>query len=226
MKLLSIGTNAKTSKSDGFGEYLTAIMYLAPHTEAGGKSLCPFSTEGCREACLYTAGRGAMPSVQDARVSRAQLWNSSPHHFLARVSDELVAFQKKCLKLGVKPAVRLNGTSDVLWERTWLLGHFEHIAFYDYTKIPSRMTADLPDNYHLTFSADENTTDTDILFLTGNQKNVAIVFNELPNTYLGIPVINGDTHDLRFTDPKGVIVGLTAKGKAKKDTSGFVRIIT
>ena len=29
-------------------------------------------------------------------------------------------------------------------------------------------------------------------------------------------------HDLRFKDPRGVIVGLLAIGDAKKDTTGFV----
>ena len=37
-----------------------------------------------------------------------------------------------------------------------------------------------------------------------------------------MPVINGDKTDMRFKDPVGVIVGLKAKGKARKDTSGFV----
>ena len=35
-------------------------------------------------------------------------------------------------------------------------------------------------------------------------------------------MIDGDVSDVRFNDPKGVIVGLRAKGDAKKDTSGFV----
>jgi hypothetical protein len=38
-------------------------------------------------------------------------------------------------------------------------------------------------------------------------------------------VFNGDESDLRFLDPQGVIVGLYAKGKAKKDTSGFVKMV-
>ena len=86
------------------------------------------------------------------------------------------------------------------------------------------LSEDLPSNYSLTYSRSEESTDTDCLFLTGNNQNVAVVFRgpELPSEYLGIPVIDGDKSDLRFTDPKGVIVGLLAKGKAKKDTSGFV----
>ena len=45
----------------------------------------------------------------------------------------------------------------------------------------------------------------------------------MPVDYLGLPVFNGDESDLRFLDPKQVIVGLYAKGKAKKDETGFVK---
>ena len=224
-KLLSIGSNAKTKKSDAGGEYLTAILYMAPAQIAGGKSLCPASTPGCRAACLYTAGRGNMNSVQQARIAKAELFLGNPGKFYGLLVNEVDAFRRKCKKVGVKPAVRLNGTTDILWERIFDLDVFNDITFYDYTKIKARMTTDLPKNYHLTYSASEDTTDTDILFLTGNKKNVAVVFDELPKEYLGIPVINGDKTDLRFTDPAGVIVGLTAKGSAKKDNSGFVRRI-
>jgi hypothetical protein len=55
--------------------------------------------------------------------------------------------------------------------------------------------------------------------------NVAVVFDTLPTTYLGRPVVNGDDTDLRFLDPQGVVVGLKAKGRAKKDTSGFTVIM-
>lgn len=224
MKLLSVGTNAKTSKSDAGGEYLTAIMYLAPAEEAGGKSLCPFSTEGCRESCLYKAGRGQQHQVQSARISKAQMFLNDKKNFMSQLTKEIMAFERRCRKLEVKPAVRLNGTSDILWEREGIIGLFPDVQFYDYTKIPGRMFDDdhIPDNYDLTFSRGELTTDTDVAFLTRNGRNVAVVFNELPEEYAGAKVINGDLHDLRFSDPKGVIVGLIAKGPARKDTSGFV----
>jgi hypothetical protein len=62
----------------------------------------------------------------------------------------------------------------------------------------------------------------DVRLALSNGMNVAAVFHKVPETYLGRTVINGDETDLRFLDPKGVIVGLKAKGKAKKDTTGFV----
>lgn len=224
-KLLSIGSNAKTKKSDAGGEYLTAILYMAPAQIAGGKSLCPGSTAGCREVCLYTAGRGNMSSVQKARIAKAEgfLWDHT--NFLATLANELSAFRKKCKKLGVKPAVRLNGTTDILWERIFDFAITPDIQYYDYTKIYSRLgDVRVPKNYHLTYSKSEETTEKEIRLLNNKSQNVAVVFRgpHLPKTYLGIPVINGDLTDLRFTDPSGVIVGLLAKGKAKGDTSGFV----
>ena len=44
----------------------------------------------------------------------------------------------------------------------------------------------------------------------------------LPGTWHGFPVIDGDLHDCRFLDPKGVVVGLRAKGGGKGSQSPFV----
>ena len=58
--------------------------------------------------------------------------------------------------------------------------------------------------------------------------NVAVVFRDkIPKSYKGYEVIDGDDSDLRFLDKfksweTGGIVGLKAKGPAKKDKSGFV----
>jgi hypothetical protein len=97
---------------------------------------------------------------------------------------------------------------------------FPEVQFYDYTKVRNRKVSHLT-NYHLTFSkADGNDMDVRLIASTG--MNVAVVFKEVPDTYIGRTVIDGDETDLRFLDPKGVVVGLKAKGKAKKDTTGFV----
>ena len=54
--------------------------------------------------------------------------------------------------------------------------------------------------------------------------NVAVVFrNQLPKTWNGVKVVNGDESDLRFLDKKGVVVGLIEKGLAKQDETGFVK---
>jgi hypothetical protein len=121
----------------------------------------------------------------------------------------------------------LNGTSDLPFERYKLenglnlMDNNPTIDFHDYTKIKNRLTDNLPKNYQLTFSKSES-NDNEVKELITTNNNIAVVFNKLPETYLGRKVIDGDLNDLRFLDPKKSIVGLIAKGKAKKDNSGFV----
>ena len=143
-----------------------------------------------------------------------------------KLTVEIIKTKTKAEKQGLIPVFRLNGTSDLAWEKYEVANGknifqmFPEVQFYDYTKINNRKVSHIP-NYHLTFSkADGNDMDTRIAMSNG--MNVAVVFKNVPETYLGRPVINGDETDLRFLDPKGVIVGLKAKGKAKKDTTGFV----
>jgi hypothetical protein len=127
---------------------------------------------------------------------------------------------KQAEKKGLTPAFRLNGTSDISWEKYGIIEEFPNVQFYDYTKVRNRKVSHLK-NYHLTFSkADGN--DSDVEKVVSQGMNVAAVFTKVPETYLGRKVINGDETDLRFLDEKNVIVGLKAKGKAKKDTTGFV----
>lgn len=224
MHLLSVGTNAKTIKSDAGGVYLTAILYLAPHTEAGGQTVCPGSSVGCRDSCLYSAGRGNMHSVKTARISKTQWFQSNRWDFLCQLGEELWAFQRKCKKLEVQPVVRLNGTSDIRWDKLMDMEMMKEIQFYDYTKIKRSLgnQKNFPSNYHLTYSRKETDGDSKLKTILP-YNNIAVVFRgELPETYLGYPVINGDLTDLRFLDKPNVVVGLKAKGSARKDTSGFV----
>lgn len=234
MKLLGIGSNAKTVKSDAGGEYLTAILYAAPAREHGTdskKTMCPSSTAGCEAACLYTAGRGRMNSIQEARKRKSVYYLENQTAFLTQLKDEVTAFEKKCYKLDVTPVVRLNGTSDVPWETLGIEGKrtatlmetFPKVQWYDYTKSWSR-AGKTPANYHLTLSRGEETSDSQVRLHLALRQNVAIVFEGpmLPTSHLGYPVVDGDVSDLRFLDGAGVIVGLRAKGDAKKDTSGFV----
>lgn len=224
--LLAVGTNTKTSKGDAKGEYLTAILYMAPHKQnSAGVNLCPRATEGCSKACLYTAGRGKFDRVKQARIRKADWFIKDRTGFLKQLEHELILFSSYARRKGLKPAVRLNGTTDILWENLLDMTKFPEIQFYDYTKWNrrSRLKAEALPNYHLTYSRTENSDSTFLQWMTQGGNNVAVVFRkELPKEYLGIPVINGDEDDMRFLDPKGVIVGLKAKGDAKKDTSGFV----
>jgi hypothetical protein len=223
MKLLSIGNDSKTVKGEKFG-VLTAICYMAP-AEISGVNLCKFSTPECRLACLYSAGRGAFTNVQTARINRAKLWNSNPGAFLELLENEIRDLLKLANKKGMAPAIRLNGTTDILWENFGIIQKYSEIQFYDYTKYPSALRQELPVNYHLTYSftgAPISHTFSDQWRARG--VNTAMVFRpKLPAQWFNqIPVIDGDLSDLRFTDPTNVIVGLKAKGAARKGISSFV----
>ena len=223
-KILGIDSNAKTAKGRLLN-YSTAIVYLSPSTKSG-KNLCPHSSDGCEGACLDTAGRGAMKPIQDARLKKTYFFLNSMDLFIIQIKEEIRAFIKSSQKKGMIPCVRLNGTSDLPWHNLGgIMQAFPTIQFYDYTPNPNRMIqflrGELPANYHLTFSRKENNdAHCDLILSMGG--NVAVVFNDMPETYKGYKVINGDENDLRFLDEKNVIVGLKAKGKGKKDTSGFV----
>jgi len=226
MKYLSIGSNAKTIKSDKGGEYLTAIMYLAPADIVDGINVCPTAElAGCKLACLYKAGMGSFSNVQQARVNKTIAFRDNQVAFVDQLADDIKKGIKKATKKGVELAVRLNGTSDIAWENQVgsnglnLMETFPEIQFYDYTKLPGRKVSA---NYHLTVSYSEaNLAYASKVARTPH--NIAVVFRkDLPEFFLGRKVINGDKNDLRFKDLANVVVGLTAKGPAKKDTSGFV----
>lgn len=219
MKLLAVGTNAKTSKGDS-ELALTAIMYLAP-ADISGHEVCPSRSEGCTQACLFTAGRGAMTSVQKARIAKTQRYFQDQAGFLADLHSDLSLFAAYCAQEKLQGYVRLNGTSDIKWEDHSIFSHYPSIRFYDYTKRSDRDFGNLPNNYKLTYSRDETMTTEELVEKT-KHVNVAVVFDSVPTEYNGVKVIEGDLTDLRWEDPPQVIVGLKAKGMAKKDTSNFV----
>lgn len=234
-KYLSVGNDAKTIKGQKTG-YLTGILYLAPASVAGGRTVCPFSTAGCRRVCLYTAGRGGFNSVQQARIRKTQAWFDNPDVFIAAIKQDVATLVAQADKKGFIPAVRLNGTSDIEWEKQGIMQAFPDVQFYDYTKWPANRRAfhGLP-NYHLTYSFSEKRgSDVQAMAWKISGVNTAMVFSGgLPAMWRltpdsePVPVIDGDLSDLRFTDPKGVIVGLKTKGKARKDDGdGFVQDAT
>jgi hypothetical protein len=231
-KLLSTA-NPKIQKGTKLG-YLSFILHLAP-SDLSGKNTCPKATAGCAAACLNTAGRGGMfkkgentNMIQKARIRKTVQFFFDRDQFMLDLAYDIqkaVAFAKK---QGLTPVIRLNGTSDLSWEKYEvpvfctknIFELFPNVQFYDYTKVLGRKVADIP-NYHLTFSkADGN--DADVAKAIEQGYNIAAVFDEMPATYMGLPVINADETDLRFLDPKGCIAGLKAKGRAKKDYTGFV----
>lgn len=228
--------NSKTIKGEKEG-YKTFILYLAPNTlNDKGVNLCPMATKGCISSCLNTAGLGGIyPSIQTARIRRSNLFIENREYFLNRLVLEIKSGILLADFENMIPVIRLNGTSDIQWENIKVKDNknifelFPDVTFYDYTKIQNRFDKKLPSNYNLTFSysseSDYYKGRIDIitrkLLKAGN--NVAVVFRKrLPDTFLGYKVVNGDKDDLRFTDDKGVVVGLKAKGKARTDKSGFV----
>lgn len=230
LKLLGVGNNAKTIKGDG-SEYLTAIMYLAPADKVDGVNLCPMAVlAGCKAGCLDSAGRGAFNNVQAARIRKTIFWRDYRELFLDQLRQDIKAFSKYCKKKGTQACVRLNGTSDIRWENYIdMEGEFPEVQFYDYTKDANRLSRPLPSNYHLTLSYSEASDKYQSMIMGAMWKNrrhnMAVVFRHkdtMPKTFKGFKVIDGDKDDLRFLDPKGVVVGLYAKGKAKQDASGFV----
>lgn len=220
MKLLA--TNTKLEKGSKLN-WNTKGLSLAP-ANLSGKQLCPHRSAGCEAACLNTAGMGVFSNVQEARINKAKFLIEKRADFLAALNKELQLLHKKALK-GEKIAVRLNVLSDLPWHNMIDMSAFPALNFYDYTPNLARMiqflNGELPANYHLTFSRKEN-NQAKVELVVAMGGNVAVVFDKLPKTYLGKEVIDGDATDLRVLDPKGVIVGLKAKGKGKKDTSGFV----
>ncbi len=230
-KLLGAGdTNPKLRKSNAAGTpFQTWGLALAPAKESGFQ-LCSSSSPACRETCLYRQGHARLDSTISAcRVAKSVALREHPDWFASQLRHELGVIRRRADAGGFRVAVRLNLTSDVAWERTLpeVFWRFPEFQMYDYSKHFERvmrfLCGDLPPNYHLTFSRSEHNEVQcrDVLDAGGN---VAVVFRgrEFPTRFLGYPVIDGDETDLRFMDPAGVVVALSAKGTAKADTTGFV----
>ena len=226
--LLAVGTDAKTVKGlDALG-VLTGILYMAP-ADLSGFNVCSHCSPGCKGSCLNTAGRGAFSNVQAARLEKTLLFFQDRPAFRWNLEQDCAALVRKAERENLVPAVRLNGTSDLPYERIFpeLFDRFPEIRWYDYTKVPGRV---VPSNYHLTFSRSEE-NDKACRAELQHGRNVAVVFSTpkgqpLPSTCCGWEVIDGDLTDVRFLDkgegPGPYVVGLRAKGKARQDTSGFV----
>ena len=231
--LLSVSSDAKTIKGETLG-FLTGILYLAPANTTKWNT-CPMAKKAqCDVACLNTAGRGAFSSVQQARINKTEWFFTERNSFMQQLVVDITKLIRKADKQGLKPLVRLNGTSDIRWETVGftdvngieyvnIFAAFPDIQFYDYTKRGNR--TELPSNYDLTFSYSgvegfQPYVENALL----NNMRMAVVFRkekDIPMTFMGIPVVSGDNSDVRHLDDK-VIVGLYAKGKAKLDTTGFV----
>lgn len=245
--------SAKAAKASGFG-YLNAIQYIAPYKLGGVGNLCSHASLACIALCLGEySGQAAIVSdlengtnpTRESRRLKAQLFMRNRGEYMNRLVRDIVKLDAKATREGLKLCVRLNGSTDIVWERIkfviddktakalrfpamaglsrTILELFPAIQFVEYTKNPKRLI-NRPANLDLTLSySAENSAACVNALLAG--ENVAMVFADgLPESFAGFPVIDGDKHDLRHLDAKGgFIVGLSPKGrKAKHDTSGFV----
>ena len=215
------------------------IHHLTPDKLADGKrTVCPNSTQGCRDSCLNTSGRSQVTGplstkllktyyIHTYRINKTLDYLSDRQGYADRLVKELQNLTRRAKKKKRKPVARLNGTSDIPWEKYIDMSNHPAVQFYDYTKSFNRMkkflAGNFPKNYDLTYSYSEKTTPAEINWVITQGGNVAVVFKDkLPKKFMGFTVIDGDKHDFRFRDKKGMIVGLKAKGRAKKDTTGFV----
>jgi hypothetical protein len=229
--VLSIASDAKTIKGEKLG-FMTGILYLAPYN-LSGHQVCPLAQKaGCVEACLNTAGRGAFTSIQKARIAKTKRFFNERESFMLDIAYSISALIRKAKRENKTPLVRLNGTSDIAFENIPYLHYanifeaFPDVQFYDYTKIPTRKN--IPANYDLTFSYSGVASFAPIVKKASiNEKlaRIAVVFDKvenIPSEFLGRSVVGGDNSDVRHLDALNSIVALYAKGKAKRDFSGFV----
>lgn len=232
-KLLS-SSNTKIIKGEGKG-YKTYILHLAP-ADLSGHEVCPKRTPGCTAACLNTSGHGGMfkpgettNKVQEARKRRTRAFFDNRDQFMNDLAGDIIRAIKQAEKQGMTPVFRLNGTSDLSWEKYRFDARFKgytardvnifelfpNVQFYDYTKVLGRKVSGIA-NYHLTFSRAEN-NDADVQKALRQGMNVAAVYDQIPEG-----MYSADEDDLRFLDPSVGMMGLKAKGRARKDYSGFV----
>jgi hypothetical protein len=233
--------NPKAVKAQKLG-WLNAINYMAPH-KLSGVNLCPFASKGCIKLCLgeHSGNAALYPTVIKSRIAKAQYFMKDRKAFMAEMIGHIRTHLIQARNADLRLCVRLNGATDIAWERQYdqdgftVFANFPAVQFVDYTKSKARALAhargEFPSNYHLTFSRSE-TNEADCREVLAAGGNVAVVFSQslidgmLDDKwrYLGAPVISGDTSDLRHLDPRGgYVVALSPKGaKAKRDKSGFV----
>lgn len=233
------GQSPKLVKGEKFN-WLSAVLYMTPATFSGW-NMCPMASAGCIATCLNTAGRGGMArrdatplanglpdnTVQAARLERTRRFMTDRAAFLADIAEDCRTLVRVARRRGMRAAFRFNGTSDVaaarlpIWSELRSEIEAEQLTVYDYTKVPTYLDK-APPWYHLALSRSErNASAVEAALASGNR--VAVVFRSTPpKRWQGWPVVNGDEHDLIFLHRGPVVLGLKAKGRAKRDTTGFV----
>tara|TARA_R110000737_G_C14505989_1_gene472784 strand:- start:87 stop:926 length:840 start_codon:yes stop_codon:yes gene_type:complete len=232
--------SAKAVKADKYG-YLNGINYMSPHESAGVGNLCANASPGCIALCLgIYSGQAAMVadlehgtnSVRESRKRKSRFFVGDVQAFLLEACMHIVRLIKRAQTLGKTLCIRMNGATDIPFERIIIKSRgvnifdaFPDVQFVDYTKRFERL-GKTPANLHLTFSRSEINEGLCKIALARGHNVAVVIAGAFPATYLGAPVVSGDLHDLRHLDPTrpgGYVIALTPKGnKAKRDASGFV----
>jgi hypothetical protein len=227
----NINSSAKMIKNKKVSGQYTYIIYLAP-AKTSGYNVCPNSTPECRIGCLNTSGRAGMELrvgkhiIYNCRVNKTKLLFENQNFFMNWMIAEIIHYQHKAIRDNMGFSIRLNGTSDIDWANIIHNGKnifdtFPHVNFYDYTKNISKFI-DKPNNYHLTYSYTGRNWETCKLVLNGGNNVVVVFKKELPETFNGYKVVNGDLTDYRIDDSKGIIIGLKFKHISNKEAENQI----
>jgi hypothetical protein len=227
-------SNTKLSKeTERTKNFKLYSLFLAP-AGSSGYNTCAWSSPDCVKLCLNTSGRGAMESVQKARISKTAYMVEHPYAFMWSLLFEMNSAMRSAWKNKDFIAIRLNGTSDIPWESAapfledfCVNGDYKdsvkatkkypRFYLYDYTKSYARAIKSLP-WYDMTFSYSGYNWKECKSVLDNKTARVAVVFKDfIPEEYEGYEVINGDLDDYRFLDRKGLIVGLKYKDTGREN---------
>jgi hypothetical protein len=225
-----VNISSKLTKNGKVGQ-ATYGVYLAP-ASTSGYNVCLHSTPECRLGCLNTSGRAAIDifsgitRIADARVKKTKLFHEEQTFFMNWLVAEIQSNKRKAEAKGLFFSVRLNCTSDIDWATIKhnsmnIFEIYPDVQFYDYTKQITKLFNPIA-NYHLTLSY-TGYKDNIYQSMLKSGNNVAVVFNvkheaDLPETFMGFPVVNGDYSDFRPNDGSGVVVGLKWKRIADRKT--------
>ena len=229
MKLLSNPiTNYKAKKNLSL-KVDTYFLSLA-HSNTSGYNVCPVANKigenntnksNCSLVCVAKNGNGNYPNVIKSRITKTKGFFEDRQNFLNELVVEIYKSIEKSRVNKNTPTFRLNAYSDIKWEsvkvdkfgNNTIFELFPDVQFYDYTKIPNRIT---PFNYSLTYSHWGKWETTNKAMKQG--QNIAMVFDakkadKLPKMFKGRQVVDGDKTDLRTPQNDGLkaIVGLRAK---------------
>ena len=98
--LLTSG-NQKILKGEKMG-YITKGIHLAPANLAGYE-VCQWRSKGCTAACLNTAGRGQMNSVQQSRIAKTKLFFERKAEFMTKLCKEITSTYRCLLYTSPSP---------------------------------------------------------------------------------------------------------------------------